>query len=440
MSDVKTTDSGADFRVWVEKIGPDLWGLLAQDNELEGAVLEDFFEIAERVRSTKAAAGRHGDLLRTQVFVREWLRRSKNRSDRATLEDRLYLTAYLRLGWPLDDLVFIIGNISPHMFRHRLFEALKRESGLSLAGQRFLGRECARQDLFLVDEVLGLSWRDPLNFLSAEKFRDHRSHCERCRQLFESVGLAVRSVRSRPASLPPTDFLEELGRLGLFSQDWKPNLWIRGWPWYLRVPLQLSAAALVVFGVLAVPYYGDLFPEWRRSLHSHPESMKPSPVAVVAQASPTVAAAPAIPLVYAPTPEPTVMPSAIAATPVVVAATIPAPKAVVKADAKGEVSWNERKFYQWGAFTSKLDADVQTLLALLTRYSAERSGELELGAPNRGGRYFHFSIPTSDYAKFREEVAALGLLEFTEETASSWRRTPVDRRRIVFLLKPKNSP
>jgi len=46
-------------------------------------------------------------------------------------------------------------------------------------------------------------------------------------------------------------------------------------------------------------------------------------------------------------------------------------------------------------------------------------------------------VAFDDYSKLKDELTALGLREFSEEMAQSWRRTPMDRRRVVFLLKPK---
>jgi hypothetical protein len=436
-------ETGADFRNWVRTWGPGLWNLLARDGDNEDSLLEDFFEIAERVRSVKAPAGAAGDVNRSQAFVKEWLRRAKTRTERSQLEDRLFLTGHLLLGWSAEELSVILGGLSPQAFRRRLFEALKRSAELGLSDTRYLGRDCARQDLFLVDSLLGLTWKDPLAFFDPATLEAHREGCPRCRSLYARLGEEIRRTRGRSVTLPPASYLEQLDSLGLFREDWKPNRWIRAWPWYLRLPLQLGLASLVVFAVLAVPYYGDLFPELRRSMRARRDKPAPTPTAVASAApSPTPSFRP---LVLAPEAEqsvPDVVPSPV---PTVAKATPPLPTVAptVAAAALPSVTptpvagvWNERKFYQWGAFTPDLEGQTQAVLALLKGVNAEQSGELKLGAPNRGGRYFHFSIAAGDYEKLKEGMRGLGLREFTEEAAQSWRRTPTDKRRIVFLLKP----
>jgi len=444
-------EAGVDFRNWVRKWGPGLWNLLARSSESDESVLDDFYELAERARSVKATAGEAGDLARSGAFVKEWFRRAKTRTDRSALEDRVYLMGHLTLGWSSDELARILGGLSPQAFRRRLFDSLKRSADLGLEETKYLGRDCARQDLFLVDELMGLAWRDPLGFFDPEKLARHRAQCGRCRMLFERLSQEIRDVRARPVSLPPPSYLDQLERLGLFREDWKPNRWLRGWPWYVRLPLQLGLASLVVFGVLAVPYYGDLFPEWRRMLQTAARP-RPVPTQKVAAVPTPVPSASFRPLVLAPLDDETT--ASLATAPQVVpseavpsqaaptqVALMPSPTpsaaaSVEPADAP-KTAWNERKFYQWGAFTPNLEADTQALLAILERFKAEQAGELRLGAPNRGGRYFHFSVAFDDYSKLKDELTALGLREFSEEMAQSWRRTPMDRRRVVFLLKPK---
>jgi hypothetical protein len=104
---------------------------------------------------------------------------------------------------------------------------------------------------------------------------------------------------------------------------------------------------------------------------------------------------------------------------------------------KEEEGGQTRVFYRWGAFSSALAGDSSRVMQILNKYGAKKSGELDLGASYRGGRYFHFSVPKAKYSELLREIQALNLVDFTNSRAVSERLTPADERRVVFLVRPQ---
>ncbi len=133
--------------------------------------------------------------------------------------------------------------------------------------------------------------------------------------------------------------------------------------------------------------------------------------------------------------EPVPAANASAATPSTSAATAPT---VVKTtpNANAPVVANEKIFLRWGAFTNELDEFTPKILEVLSRYSAEMAGDLTLGAEYRGGRYFHFRIPTEHRELLKKEIAALKMKNFYVDSAKSNRNEIPGKIRIVFLVRP----
>ena len=81
-------------------------------------------------------------------------------------------------------------------------------------------------------------------------------------------------------------------------------------------------------------------------------------------------------------------------------------------------------------------ADLEQPEAHLVAPVAVAAGELELGAFYRGGRYFHFRIPTENWDAFEEEVLQLSLKSFSRTRVDSGRNERPGMRRAVFLIRP----
>ncbi len=189
-------------------------------------------------------------------------------------------------------------------------------------------------------------------------------------------------------------------------------------------PVEPSVISVAASPLKVAPPQGGLF-AWVDSWRTRWREKTPSPLPV---ASVSVAAEREAPV----TSKPEVPPAKVAETK-------PISGAPEAASESATSSVAERRFYRWGAYTGRLSADGDRILAILTKYGAEKAGDLALGAPYRGGRYFHFAVTAEQFNELSAEIRALGLGNLTESEATSWRRTPLSQRRVVFVLQPEGS-
>lgn len=427
------------YKSWLLHRAPQLWGLLVFSQKATEQELPDFFETLDKV--FHRVSGRYSENFDTNLWTRaiinEW--RKRYRLD----NESLYLLGALRFSWTFDELSTFSLKSSAHI-KMRLFESLLARDPV-VALPKHLNRDCARYDLRAIEDLLGLSWKDPLELFNRNALSAHLQSCSRCREVKRQLEEAVHEVQHCALAALPEDFVDQI-RFEKDRHRWSHvRAWYQRWPWFLRIPTQLVFICSLIYAVLAVPYAGDFFPSrgqitrWAENLGYVPG--KKDPVEVPTEA-------PSTPVVVAETPPPTkielpeakieVPPVAPAPPPAPVVAAAPAlpPPPAMPATALVASSKGEKVVFHWYASTSNLEEQTKNVLSLLRRYSAERAGNLALGAPNSGGRYFHFSVSKDDFDPLFKELAPLGLEKISSYKAASSKLTPAGRSRIVFILLP----
>jgi hypothetical protein len=263
------------------------------------------------------------------------------------------------------------------------------------------------------------------------------------------------------------------------------------WDWYYRIPIQLTVAGVVVLGVIALPYVGELLPKKDASVKigalpsdrasfDAPAPTPPLPAPsegfdeagqpiveslnmseALDQAFPLdrrssrleIDVEKAIPLPQAKRPAEvakadTAPPAVVPVAPVAPTAPV-LPSPVASSSQQSEVSESRtvetspptpgvsnRAFFRWGARAQDPDLLASRVQRLLDSYRAVRAGELEWGANYRGGRYFHFTLSQGDYARFQEEIRDMEFTAFTAEQVKSDRDEKPGSSRVVFWIGP----
>jgi|GEM_PF-2869141 len=354
-------------------------------------------------------------------------------------------------------------------------------------------RDCARNDLYLLDVLTRQTWTDRLGIYPQSHFEGHLSDCERCRRVFEKTQRYQLSLKNtRLMSLPAQ--LEWKERTALENSESSMGL--------SRFPLPMRALATLVFGiviflgVISTPYLGKYLKVSKESVplvtatekrdlveiekampletpapgsgvakveesleHTTPAPLKElteapmgsfaslkqkilgfmqptpkSPELVASVPPPEVPAQPAPPNsapVVASTPPLEQAPSVVASTPTPKVVEVATPKPSATAG-----TGTSKIFFRWGARAEDPDRVTQKVLAWLNELNAKNAGELEFGALYRGGRYFHFLVSKSDYANLLGNIKTLPLTDFTDSAADSDRVIPGDQSRIVFWIGP----
>lgn len=437
------------YKSWLLHRAPQLWGLLVFSQKATEQELPDFFETLDKI--FHRVSGRYSENfdtnLWTRAIVNDW--RKRYRLD----NESLYLLGALRFSWTFDELSTFTFKSAAHI-KMRLFESLMaREPVVALPKHQ--NRDCARYDLRAVEDLLGLPWKDPLELFNRAALSAHLESCSRCRDVKRQLEEAVHEIQHCPLATLPEDFVEQI-RFEKDRHRWSHvKAWYHRWPWFLRIPTQLVFICSLIYAVLAVPYAGDFLPS-RARLTQWAERLgygtsKKEVVVAANNASPAVVETPLPAAKIELAPAKVEMPpvgAAPVATPVVTAAApaastapVPAPVATpvpTRAEPALEVAnpKGEKVVYHWYASAGNLEDQTKNVLSLLRRYSAERAGNLALGAPNSGGRYFHFSISQDDFDDLYRELAPLGLEKISSYKAASSKLTPAGRSRIVLILLP----
>ncbi|MBS1983849.1 MAG: hypothetical protein JST16_06730 [Bdellovibrionales bacterium] len=440
------------FLSWLSEWSHDLWTVCAYTSKAHESIEDDFRETLElarrkmrtrfRVQLGEKAAG---------LFFREWFRLQEVRSPRSSLsalepssQDRALLATLFKCNWTFEKAARVFG-LSATATRHRALQALSFYLAVPESGLRPLGRDCFRADLYILDQLRDLSWHDPLHFFGPRDFTKHLSGCARCSALSFHLQETIKQIHAY--KLPPMVDMRHVQSESSshLSSRWFLLSWISTWPWFVRVPVQLVGAALVVFTVVTIPYLGDLFPEVTRSLPQFKRQFRESVTGVkrLVPVPSVPAPPPSPPAPQLPMAEPAVVAANTQSAPVVVPPAPPpapvppappaqaaSPVAVVEANDQ-----NPKTFFQWAAFTPDLDGDRAKILALLQKYAAEKAGDLNFGAHYLGGLYFHFNITDADYEHLVSEIEALGLQKFTRKKGRGIKDRPAGKTRVVLLLK-----
>ncbi len=404
---LKTDSFAISYKNWLTKWAPTLWSLVC----FQAPPTEDLeSEFVEALRGTyyslRIRGAKKDENSIAAAFIRVWAKLSaKNNFDGLwTWEERVLFLGLFRFSWTIDQLGFFLKKNSSHITM-RTLDLLSRQIGGSAEDGKHLSRDCVSFDLFVIDCILKREWKDPLNFFTKEKLLQHETKCPRCKQFGRNLVAQIFSIRDLPLVQLDPKILDRIKLDQDSTSGWLAKNWLSQWPWYVKLPLQLVLASIVVFLILAIPYVGDLFP-------------KPHKTTVKKEAEQMVRSEAPLPQV-SPSPE---------STPVAVAS--PTPKVPIAS------SKQEKLLYTWWASADDFEGQGEKILAILNRHQAKQAGELGLGAVNRGGKYYHFSVKTEDLDSLKSEILSLEIKNFRETNASSNRKTPIEFRRVVFLLSP----
>ncbi len=438
-----------DFQVWLDAWSPRLWEVLVYFRSGSSDVLEEFQEAMRANYFRNQIKKRKPDALGlARSFVRSWsrfvLRRSKD--DLREWQGATLLLGLFRHGMQPSEIAYVLDKSPSHVLM-KAYEILAKDLDISSLGRQ--EPDCVRSDLHFVEAMLSLTWKDPLQLFGKKNFEGHLRTCARCQKIKGHFLKQIEEIKEWRAHPLPEDFAQTLDIDDRSASGWfARNLFMR-WPWYVKVPVQVSTAALIVLLVMAMPFWGNILPKAKKTpavsqepqivAQASPTEMLPTPAdetpPVETPPAPVVAAAP--PQAAPQSPEPVTAPAPPPLANVAKTKEAALPKTTEALSSSPPVSKPEKLFWRWGARSSALDEDGKRVLDILTRYAATQAGELKLGAPNKGGRYFHFSVKKEVYEALRAEIEGLNLIGFSKEQVRSARSTSLDLSRIVFVLNPQ---
>ncbi len=455
-------------------------GILSGDDLYED-YLEIYSSISPELAKLDGDSDVPGEIYRR--FIREWFRRMKISQSEWT--NTLLPRALFSLEWNYSKIGEILG-ISPSRVLLLGFRSLEERLG---PFGRHLSKDCARNDLFLVDRLLKRSWSDPLKIYRPEEFESHLKKCGRCADIYKSSEQFVEEIKQeRLRSVPPE--LEILLRSespgvgrGVFS-------WYHRLTWFNKIAFQSGGTALIVSLVLLVPYYqridiGRLFRSSTKTLltigetQELPDTDEPivvdpvdsatsdpdmqTEVAELPEVESSVSGNPksatetkAVEVAKIPTESQKAKPAPEIKTPSKVAvetkvatgagagevqvaknsnqsAASSDPPAEVK---EANATAPRKYFYRWGARTNDPEIVATSVKRILEKYRVKRAGELDLGAAYKGGRYFHFTVSQSEYESLISEIRGVHFEDFTSTRTDSDRATMAGLVRIVFWVGP----
>ncbi len=93
-------------------------------------------------------------------------------------------------------------------------------------------------------------------------------------------------------------------------------------------------------------------------------------------------------------------------------------------------------FFRWGARAEDPERLRQKILDVLTEYEVSNISELAMGSLYRGGQYFHFTVKKKDYPALVEKIRALSFTEFTVSPSKGSKEISDSLSRIVFWVGP----
>jgi hypothetical protein len=250
------------FRQWLLKDGLLLWRALGHPISGKSGHSEDFVRALSLTRTKIRRALNRGEkyAVVNRIFIQNWLKRQE-KPDRWVGFLVLLMLFYLK--WNSKDICHIL-QISPATLRFRALRGLKYLKFGFEDSPRPLSRDCVRFDLYYTDLVLENIWHDPIHFVTHESLLAHKNSCERCSRLDLDIKETLHLLDSSSIKAPCSDedfqsFLEESSH----SNKAPKFEWFDVLPWFVKTPIQVALLTFVVMASLSVPYFGDLFPNFK---------------------------------------------------------------------------------------------------------------------------------------------------------------------------------
>jgi hypothetical protein len=437
----------------------------ADEHSLEE--LQDFYFRQKEKLSRKKF--RHSNFI-LRWLIKSWV--SRLRLDEAEWLRTFIIRALFVESINLGELSQILGKNETKL-RSLALDALLEEVSPSSFYDRGT-RDCARNDLYLLDALLDRPWNDSLKIYTLDHFHQHVGVCERCKNLYQSAQAFQRRMQEQKLHRLP-DWIHEPMHQPMersssadHTETWTRSSWSQI---FIRFTAGSGLLALLFLAVIAVPYWRSLLPKERSPVQrtenldasrdlgqasavAVPENKLSDSVASVRIPEPVVNprvedptfVPPKLPLVLAPEDEAPKVMSVLSSskTPEIKTSEIVPPVKVKPVEIAGqlpvakdvETASQTKIFFRWGVRAQDPDRIAESVLKLLTDVKAQNAGELAFGALYRGGRYFHFTVSKSDYAKLLSDMKLLALTDFSYTSAEGDRWTPADQARVVLWIGP----
>ncbi len=215
-------------------------------------LIEDYVEIYSSLREELSKTENQNDSLSQRRiyhrFLKDWHRRMKIPG--SEWSKLLVPRALFSLGWNYEKSATALG-LSDSKVRFWALRAIQDKVGNFPA---HLDKGCARNDLYMVDVLMGQQWGDSLKIYRPQDFQEHLKLCSRCSGIFKSAKEAVLFWKNAAIRTVPAEV-----EMILKSQ---PTTYGRGMSafyhrlgWFNKLGLQIFASAAVLAAVLLVPFY-----------------------------------------------------------------------------------------------------------------------------------------------------------------------------------------
>jgi hypothetical protein len=403
-------------------------------DSLQGS-LEEWQELSLRARRYFERHPNLSSAQKVKWLLAQWLQRlglDKNDYPHDLMLRTLLLHNY---SWPELAQVF---SMTVAQAKSKTFEVLLEEVDSACLFSRPT-RDCARNDLYLIDKLVGLKWDHSLNLYSSYDFERHLTECERCKNLYSSAQNHINKIKISFVENQKQFQIEKIGRRDMGDSSFP--LGDLGWSSVVTRAGSLFVGALLIFGaVLVMPNWQSLsdgFEKKWSQAQIYWAQRKKTEQTVEAPNDAQIASAEAVEPVefeadFVAQKEEAPIATQQKSTTEVFVRKEPEPPP----PATPTQTTTTRAFYRWGARAEDPDRIASLVLAMIKKQSAENAGELDFGAEYRGGRYFHFMVDKKDYESLLVDIKALPLTDFTDAAAESDRRIPAHRARVVLWIGP----
>lgn len=434
---------------------------------------EELFELFAMNRKLLSSSKGQASKLSRQKFFSKWKKLVGR--DAESLEQAIFLRAFLveKLDW--DEIAFLAQTSVSRVrsqARRFLYEWLESSENVDVQVSK---RECAMLDIHLLEFLRGDAWEDPLGVYSKVHLKRHAQSCSRCKELCQKAEQLCASIQEESVRLQQKIVAKDFVVASSSPQEASSNVEETSIPLsWTRVSLQgLSFALLVGFVILLAPNHErikDGFIDLTQSIvqpldqaekvglveneapvqeapvqsadveasvsQAEPEPVEVEPEDRVEQVS-EVAKDDSFVLPS----EPLVLMSSASPLPKNAASEKPTALAESKA-AKTSAATTQNKvettrvFFRWGARAEDPDRVALKVLEMMNKISVTNVSEFSLGADYKGGKYFHFTVPTGDYKGLLSEIRSLPLTDFTYSQSRGSRDVPIDQSRVVLWIGP----
>jgi hypothetical protein len=207
-----------------DRFQTDLLTLLKDGQASGDEFFEDYIEVygslAKQIGQLTAEQDVPGQLYRS--FIQEWHRRIK--VSKGEWRSALLPRALFSLNWSYPKIREVF-TCSDSRIRLMGFRSLESQVGPFPVQN---SKDCARNDLYLIDMLLNRLWTDPLKLYRPEEFRFHLGRCERCAKIYSVCANQVSVLKHERLRVVPPE-------LEMLLRSDSPGLGRGMFSWYHRL-------------------------------------------------------------------------------------------------------------------------------------------------------------------------------------------------------------